>query len=132
VKKVLLLAIVALVVLVAVYRRRIFLRDPLAKLSRNDVAQESVAVYINAENDVLVDDTSSSGTPRFMVQSWNKVPESPAVLTCIRWMVCVSDADHATAQPLVLRNGYNPQVTMSNREVSFTDSAGAAVKIALW
>jgi hypothetical protein len=46
-------------------------------------------------------------------------------------MVCVADAEHATAAPVVERRGYDPRVTMTNREVRFVDEDGAKVRIGL-
>jgi len=130
VKKIVVLVVIVFAVVVGVYRERIFVRDPLGKVTRNGAKVEGAEVYINFLNDVLVvgDDAEA---PRYLVQRWNKVPGTPGVLTCMRWMVCWTDADRATMAPVVERRGYDPQVAMSEKQVSFVDAEGVAVTISL-
>lgn len=128
-KRFLILSGLAAIVLLTVYRQRLFLRDPLAKVYRDGVRQESPRVYLNYSNDVLVEE-SGKGTSPYMVQNWNKTPGVPEALTCLRAMVCLSDHDHATLVPLTAANGAAP-ATMSDREVSFRQSDGNDIKITL-
>jgi hypothetical protein len=124
-KRFLLLSGVVLIVVVAIYRQRLFLRDPLAKVYHDGVRQDDVRVYINYSNDVLVEDPA--GAPPFMVQKWNKLPGAPQSLTCLRAMVCWSDHDRATLVPLAAAS----PATMSSREVSFTKGDGGSVRVTL-
>ena len=55
-KKILIVGTLLLVIFVAVFRQRIFVRDPLGKVERNEVALDGVRLYINYANDVLVED----------------------------------------------------------------------------
>jgi len=125
-RRFLLLSSVALVVLVAVYRQRIFLRDPLAKVYRDGVRQQGVRVYINYSNDILVE--GSADNQFYMVQNWNRLPGVPQSLTCMHAMLCWSDHDHATLLPLA---GSAGPATMSDREITFRQTDGGAVRVTL-
>ena len=129
-KKILVGVVIVFAVMVGVYRERIFVRDPLASVSRHGAEVRGAHGYINFLNDVLVEGDDAEA-PRYLVQRWNKTPGVPVVLTCIRWMVCWTDADHATMTPVVGRPGYDAQVGMTDKTVSFVDGAGAAVTISL-
>jgi len=37
---------------------------------------------------------------RILVQAWNKAPGTPMRMTCLRWMVCLTDADRAATIPM--------------------------------
>jgi hypothetical protein len=113
-KRFLLLLSLAFVVFVAVYRQRLFLRDPLAKVYRDGVRQQDAQVYINYSNDILVLDDGS--VPSYMVQNWNRQPGVPQPLNCLHAMMCWTDHDHATLLP---HEGSAGLATMSDREVSF-------------
>jgi hypothetical protein len=113
---------------VLINRQRLFVNDLIAKVERNGVRVEGARVYINYANDVLVEEP---GAPyRYLVQGWNRRPGAPRYLHCLRWMGCMTDGDRADTVPLGGTN-YRPNVQMSNREVSFTDPEGAAVRIRL-
>jgi hypothetical protein len=129
------LLLVFLVVLAFVYfnRQRIYVRDPLATVYKDDVKQSGVQVYINYSNDVLLEQDDEPGAYRTIVQGWNKMPGSPIVLKCIRWMACLADADHVTTLPMNWngRGTYDPRVAMTGREVSFLGGDGAVMRIDL-
>jgi hypothetical protein len=153
-KTFLLLVFVALLALIVVNRRRIYVRDPLATVyksdarqdgksdlvqsGRNDVKQSGVQVFINYSNDVLLWQDAEPGAYRILVQAWNKMPGSPVRLTCLRWVVCLADADHASTYPIdwTGNNGrgkgkYDPRVSMTSRTVSFVDGDGATMRVEL-
>lgn len=125
-RRFLLLSSVALFVFVAVYRQRIFLRDPLAKVYRDGVWQQGIRVYINYSNDILVE--GSADHPFYMVQNWNRLPGVPRSLTCMHAMLCWSDHDRATLLPLAESAG---PATMSDREVSFRQGNDSTVRVTL-
>lgn len=125
-KRFLLLLSVLLIVFVAVYRQRLFLRDPLAKVYRDGVRQQDVRVYINYSNDILVE--GSPGIRFYMVQNWNRQPGVPQSLTCLHAMVCWSDHDHATLLSLA---GSPATATMSDREITFRQGDGSTVRVTL-
>jgi hypothetical protein len=117
-----------LVVFVAVFRQRIFVRDPLAKVERNGIAQDGTRVYINYSNDVLVEDAAAN--KRYLVEGWNGVPGVPTHLACLTALVCLTDADEATVFPL--RSTPNQvRAVMSAKEVTFGDETGAVLKVEL-
>jgi hypothetical protein len=129
-KKLFLLAFAVLMVLIVLNRQRVYVRNPLATVYRNDVKQGGVEVYINYSNDVLLEKLDQPGAYTLLLQHWNQVPGSPQELKCIRWMACLADADHATTIPLAAGK-YDPQVSMSDRAVSFVSTDGAKFRVTL-
>jgi hypothetical protein len=113
---------------VVVFRQRIFLRDPLAKVERNGIVQDSTRVYINYSNDILVEDAAVNR--RYLVEGWNAVPGVPQRLACFTGLACWTDAEQAVGLPL----GSAPNqahAVMSAREVTFADEDGTATKVEL-
>ncbi|WP_263382840.1 hypothetical protein [Granulicella arctica] len=125
-KKLLLLLTLILVVFIALNRQRIYLRDPLATVYRNDVKQEGAWVFINYSNDVLVQSGDITAVKQYLVQGWNSTPGTPTELKCLLAVACLAQEDHA---PMISLSGATKAV-MTNRQVSFTD-AGTAVRITL-
>lgn len=127
----------ALVVFLVVCRDRIFLRDPIAKVTRDGVAVEHIQVMINYPNDVLLDETGKGVHTLSLVQHWNKLAATPtAPLGCIAFTACLMDADQASATPIIPgsrgRRSAFEGVTMTNRRVEFVDEEGAFVQVTLW
>jgi hypothetical protein len=133
VKKIFLLVFVVLMGFIVLNRQRVYVRDPLATVYRNQVKQSGVQVYINYSNDVLLWRDAEPGGYRILVQGWNKMPGTPAVLKCVRWMACMAEADRTPTTPIdrAGMGAYDPRVTMTNREVSFMDGDGAQVRVQL-
>jgi hypothetical protein len=127
-KRILIVGTLLLVVFVAVFRQRIFVRDPLGKVERNGVAQDGTRLYINYSNDVLVED--SARHQFVLVQGWNARPGVPQHLFCLTGMVCWTDADRAAVFPVEGAGGRTPAV-MSAKEVMFVDESGAKVRVGL-
>ena len=115
-------------IFVAVFRQRIFVRDPLGKVERNGVAQDGARLFINYSNDVLVEDSTQHQF--VLVQGWNALPGVPQHLFCLTGMVCWTDADKAAVLPVDGVGGKTPAV-MNAKEVTFVDEAGARVRVAL-
>ena len=135
-KKFLALVTLVLIVFVVLHRQRIFLRDPLATVTRDGVRVSGVTVMINYSNDVLLQDASAGKHRLYLVQNWNKQAEFPtASLTCVQGLACMTDADQATATAIVPGSrGRRPAwegVTMTNRRVEFVDEDGALVQVVL-
>ena len=132
-KTILIVALLVLLAVIFVNRQKVFVRDPLATVYRNDVKQSGVEVFINYSSDVLMERDSDSGSYWTLLQGWNRMPGTPTVLKCLRWMVCLTDADHATALPMEWsgKGKYNPRVTMTSAEVSFADGDGATMQVEL-
>ena len=127
-RRILIVGTLLLVVFVAVFRQRIFVRDPLGKVERNGVAQDGTRVYINYSNDVLVED--SARHQFVLVQGWSALPGVPQHLFCLTGMMCWTDADKAAVFPVVGAGGRTPAV-MSAKEVTFVDESGAKVRVGL-
>ena len=127
-KRILIVGTLLLAVFVAVFRQRIFLRDPLGKVERNGVAQDGMRVYINYSNEMLVED--SSRHQFVLVQEWNKLPGVPQHLFCLTGLMCWTDADKAAVFSVEGVGGKTPAV-MSAKEVLFVDESGAKVRVAL-
>ena len=132
-KRILLLAALILLGLIYVYRKRVFLRDPVATLYRDEVKQDGVQIYINNLSDVLLIKEGDPGGYRILLQGWDQAPGAPVRLNCVHWMACMTEADNA---PIVAMTGngpgpYDPKVTMSDREVSFVDGTGAKIRVML-
>jgi len=117
-RKILIVGTLLLVVFVAVFRQRIFVRDPLGKVERNGVAQDGTRVYINYSNDVLVED--SARHQFVLVQGWSTLPGVPQHLFCLTGLVCWTDADKAAVFPVEGVGGRTPAV-MSAKEVKCGD-----------
>jgi len=134
VKTFLLLVFLVALGFILVNRQRVYVRDPLATVYKNDVKQSGVQVFIDYSNDVLMlRNDGDRAISRMLVQGWNKTAGTPVILKCIRWMVCLADADHATTLPVEWsgKGKYDPRVSMTNREVSFVDGDGVTVRVML-
>ena len=126
-RRFLVLLTLALIALAVVYRDRLYLRDPLGKIARNDAEQADAAVYINYENDVLV--REKHGAEMFVVQHWNGLQAFPSGLTCIEGMLCLLPADRVL--DVGGTGAAQKPAEMSDREVSFRDGSGARVKVTI-
>jgi hypothetical protein len=127
-KKILIVGTLLLAVFVAMFRQRIFVRDPLGKVERSGVAQDGTRLYINYSNDVLLED--SARHQFVLVQGWNALPGVPQHLFCLTGMMCWTDADRAAVFP-VGGVGGRTRAVMSAKEVTFMGEAGAKVRVAL-
>ena len=129
-----LLLILALVAFIVLYRQRIFVRVPMASVYRDQVKQAGVQVFVNYSYDVLLEKDGQPGAYHTLVQNWSKMPGTPTELKCLRWMVCMTDADHASTIPMFLSGSqaYNPQVTMTNQAVSFGNGDGATIRVVFY
>jgi hypothetical protein len=127
-KKILIAGILLLAVFVAVFRQRIFVRDPLGKVERNGVAQDGTRVYINYSKDVLMEDAARHQF--VLVQGWSALPGVPQHLFCLTGLMCWTDADRAAVFPVEGVGGRTP-AAMSAKEVTFVDESGARVRVTL-
>jgi hypothetical protein len=135
-KKLIGLLVLCLIVFIVVYRQRIFLRDPLASVTRDGTPVADVQVMINYPNDILLQDHSAGRKRVYLVQNWNKVAEAPTVpLRCIQFVACLTDADHATGDAIPVgsrgRRTAWEGVTMTNKRVEFVDEDGDLVQVKL-
>ena len=131
----LVLLTVALVVFIVVERERLFLRDPLAAVTRDGVKDSDAKALINFSNDLLLEDGAGGRTRVYLAQNWSDAVIVPAVLRCLGPMACLTDADHASGTALAAgsRGRREPfvGVTMTDRRVEFVDEDGALVRVTL-
>ncbi|SNS28838.1 hypothetical protein SAMN05421770_101352 [Granulicella rosea] len=129
-KKILLLLVAAAIVFVIVMKLRLYIRDPLAKVERDDIAVNGdVRVMINYANDVLLEDLSHGQHRIYLVQHWNRTPGVPVrPLQCLQGVVCLTDAEQTAVTPIA---GAGRGVSMSDTLVQFVDESGSKVKITL-
>jgi hypothetical protein len=127
-RKILIVGTLLLVVFVAIFRQRIFLRDPLGKVERNGVAQNGTRLFINYSNDVLVEDATRHEF--VLVQGWSALPGVPQHLFCLTGLLCWTDADRAAVFPMEGAGG-RTRAAMSAKEVTFVDGSGANVRVTL-
>jgi hypothetical protein len=128
VRKILVVGTLLLVIFIAVYRQRIFLRDPLGKVERDGIAQQGTRLYINYSNDVLVED--ASGVHRYLVEAWSGIPGVPEHMFCLTGLMCWTDANEATVLPLG-GAGNQTKAVMTAKEVTFRDETGATIRVQL-
>jgi hypothetical protein len=127
-KTILIVGTLLLAVFVAVFRQRIYVRDPLGKVERNGVAQDGSRLYINYSNDVLVEDAAQHQF--VLVQGWSGLPGVPQHLFCLTGLMCWTDADKAAVFP-VQGVGGKTSAVMSAKEVTFVDESGAKLRVGL-
>ena len=131
-KTLLAVAFVVLFGWIVLHRERVYVRDPLATVYRNDAKLSGVEVYINYSNDVLL---AQDEAPAFrtIVQHWSGMPGTPVRLTCLHWMACLTDADHAPVLPAgwLGKGTYAPDVAMSSRQVTYLAEDGGRMRVVL-
>ena len=130
-KRTLTLILLVFILLLYYYRQRVFLRDPVATVYRDEVKQSGVEIFINNADDVLLEKDDYPGAYRILVQHWDRAPGTPARLTCLPWTACVTEADNAPILPITDAAAYDPKVIMTDREVTFMDPTGARIRIEL-
>jgi hypothetical protein len=124
-RKLFLVIVGVFIMFVVLYRQRIFLRDPLATLTRDGVLEMGTQIYINYSNDVLVE--NDEPPPYVLVIQHNQHVGTPKQLHCVHWMVCMTDADVAT-----LITPLNVLVTdMTGKLVQYSDPKGHDVRVKL-
>ena len=124
-KRWILLAVLVFVVFVVVERQRLFLRDPLAKVTRDAVIENNMRVYINYSNDVLLEHTEAPVTLTIVQHGQNL--GTPRMLRCIRWMACMTDGDPAG----LVETMQGTVGEMSGKLVEFKDDKGRDVRVTL-
>ncbi|MDE1154544.1 MAG: hypothetical protein PW735_02320 [Acidobacteriaceae bacterium] len=110
--------LLASLVFVWVEREQLYVRDPLASVTENGVERTGVQVYLNYNNEVLLEQDHPSFQLRLM-QRGNHVGV-PARIKCIHWVACLLDAPLAT---LVEREPLTVDA-MDARHIAFHDANG--------
>jgi hypothetical protein len=107
-------------------RQRLFVRDPLAVVTRNGVKEDGAQVFINFSNDVLLE---NDNPPMYvsLVQQGRPVG-MPSTLRCLHWLVCLTDAQPAT---LIAVDTHAHVESMTSRAVRYRDEDGREVVVTL-
>ena len=129
-KKLIILIILILTVLAIVYRQRLYVRDPLGSVTRDGVHEDGAQVYVNWSSDVLLEnDAPPNHQPMTLTLIQHARPIGlPAQMHCLHWLLCLTDADHAT---LVAPDPGAYIESMSNKQVTFHDYSGREAVITL-
>ncbi len=125
-KRWILLLVVLLGLFVVYYREQLYIRDPLASVTRNGVTESGAQVFINYSNDVLLE----NDTPPMYVSliQHDRPIGMPATLRCLHWIVCMTDAKDAK----LLSTDSHAQVrTMSSKAVEYVDEMQRATVVTL-
>jgi len=100
--------------------------------------QSGVQVFVNLNGNVLLERDSDSSSDVILLQSWNKSAGVPKNLSCLHWLACLSDADHATVDALDWignsgrgRGKYDPHLSTSEHSVWFVDGTGSTIRVDL-
>ena len=124
-RKLILLLLIALVVFVVWNKQRVFVRDPLAGVLRDNAKPDGEQVYINFTSDVLLENDNSPS--HIMLVQHGQPLGVPTKLRCIHWVACLTDADKATTLPL----GGAAQ-TMNSKTVAFREGNGQRWVVTLY
>jgi hypothetical protein len=126
VKKIFVLLVLIGVIFVVVERERLFVRDPLGSVLRDGVKEDGAQVYINYSNDVMIE---NDNPPLYVtiVQKGQKVG-APAKVSCVHWIVCMTDADVATQMST---DPGSLVESMTNRAVLFRSGSGRQTVVKL-
>ena len=134
-KRLVALLLILFVVFVIVERQRLYLWDPIVKVSRDGAADTQARAMINFSNDLLLFDDSANQHRVYILQNWNQVLQAPLRLRCLGRLACLTDADQAAGTPVPVgsRGRRSPfvGVTMTNRRVEFVDEDGALVQVVI-
>jgi hypothetical protein len=116
-KKLILLLIVLFIVFVAIERQRLYLRDPLATVTRDGVKEDGAQVYINFSNDVLIENDHA---PMYVtvIQHDNHVG-TPVALKGMHYIAYLADADVVT---LIATDKTAVVETMTGKAVTYHDA----------
>ena len=97
-KKLIALLVILFVVFVVVERKRVFVRDPLASVTRAGEKVAGEQVYINYDNDVILE--NDNAPMHVIIVQHGQHIGGPTKLHCIHWLACLTDDDVASILPL--------------------------------
>ena len=117
-KKLIALLVLLLIVFVVVERKRVYVRDPLASVTRDAVKVDGEQVYINFYNDVLLE--NDNPPMQMMLVEQGQPIGIPTKLRCIHWIACLTDADVATTYRIA-----GSASSMTSKAVAFRDESGS-------
>jgi hypothetical protein len=109
-----------------VNRDRLFVRDPRGSVTRNGVAEDGAQVFINHNNDVLLE--NDHPPMYFNLLQHNQPVSAPESLKCIHFLVCLASGD-AVPQTTVQPDAHLESMTA--QQVQFKDGEGRQVLVRL-
>ena len=123
-KKLILVVLIILIAFVVINRQRVYVRDPLASVTRAGTPESGAQIYINYSNDVLIE---NDNPPRYqsLIQHGQPIG-APVKITCVHWLACYTEADNP---PLLGKIG--PADTMTNKLVNYRDADGREAVVML-
>lgn len=124
-KKLLVVIVVLIAVFVVVERHKLFVRDPMAKVTLDGQAVSEVRVYINFDNDVIVEHTVDPVT--LTIVQHDQHLGLPQYLHCLRWTACLTRG--YPAELVATMKG--PIVQMTGKTVEYKDDEGHDVVVTL-
>ena len=118
-KKLIALLVLAAIAFLVFNRYRVYVRDPIATVTRLGVKEDGAQVFINYANDVLLENDHA---PRYIeLVQHGQHAGVPQKITCIHWVACLTDADVAT----LLQPDVRVRVELMNSKlVQFKDAKG--------
>lgn len=118
-KKLILLVLIILIVFVVLSKHRLYVRDPLANVTRNGVKEDGAQVFINFDNDVLIENDSAPDGMYVELVHHDMPIGTPSSLTCMHWVLCLAEAD----QPKLAQRHDGAKIeSMEAKTVKFMDS----------
>jgi hypothetical protein len=123
-KKLLFVLLVVLIAFLYINRHRVYVRDPLASLTRNGVTEPGAQVFINHANEVLIE---NDNPPIYTTLIQHGLPiGAPARIYCLHWLICMTTDVHP---PLLVTVA--PADTMTDKLVTYRDRDGRSAIVTL-
>ena len=115
-RRIIVLLLIVFIGFVVWNRQRLFVRDPLANVVRNQVSEPGAQVYINFNSDVLIENDRA---PAYVeVVAHDNHTGVPQKLHCIHYVACLLDEDVPTLLPMP--GGISVEL-MNSKLVQFRD-----------
>ena len=127
-KKFLLLLFLVFAIFIYINRERVFLRDPLASIARDGIVEPGTQVFINYNNEVLLEHDSAPMYVTLIEARTPQVVGIPVGLRCIHWAGCLADAYPAT---LVAPATATTLGEHTSKSLTYIDAHGKQVVIKL-
>jgi len=125
-KKLLALILLVLVVFAVLNRDRIYVRDPLASITRDGSPETGVQIFINHRNDVLLEHDDS---PRYLTLIQQGQPIGvPKLLHCLHFLACMTDSP--TAPVLIISRSAHLE-SANSKQLTFRDDQNREAVITL-
>ncbi len=125
-KKLLALVLLVLVVFAVLNRSRIYVRDPLASVTRDGAAESGVQVFIDYNNDVLLE---HDDFPRYLTLVQHDRPVgAPKSMHCLHFLACMMDE---AVEPVLIVSQSARVESMTDKSVAFRDDKNREALVTL-